>query len=415
MDKHKIENSCLHQKQPAGYAAGATQSPVYLSSAFAQKSPQEMANVFQNRQFGYLYTRISNPTITALEEKLVELENGVGSVACASGMAAISLVMLTLLKCGDEFISGNSLFGGTYSLFTEVFPRMGIKGVFVESTDVNAFEKAVTENTRAIFVEAIGNPKMDVPDIKAIASVASRYGIPVIVDATVVSPYIFQAKDFGADLVVHSLTKYMNGNGNAMGGAVVDLGTFNFKSERFSTDFDIYNKKFGKFAFLAKLRKQIFINLGSCLSPQNAYLILNGMETLGLRMERHSGNAKILADVLNESGKCREVRYPSLSSHPNHEVAKKQFGNLFGGLLCADFGNMETAFAFMEKLEGVLHVANIGDTRTLVLHPASTIYHEMNEGQRRVAGVTEGLVRISTGLEPAELLVKSFKAALAQI
>jgi O-acetylhomoserine (thiol)-lyase len=412
--KNLEEIICLHGKIGEMFPYGASSMPVVQSTAFEWSSAEEIEQVFRQKKFGYLYSRISNPTVSTLEERLNLLENGLGTLVTSSGMSAISVALLTVLKQGDEFISGNSLFAGTYSLFVDVFSRFGIRAVFVETTDVDAYKKAITEKTKLIFLETIGNPKMDVPDIQAISKIAHESGIPLFLDNTVGTPHLWKAKDFGADVIIHSVSKWLNGNGNAIGGSVTDAGSFTFLENKYA-DFATFNKKFGKLAFLAKMRKEIFMNLGTCLGPHNAFLQLVGLETFPLRMEKHCANARAVAELLSTSKKVKQVKYPGLKNSPYYAVAQKQFGNLFGGMLCFDLETKEAAFRFINGLKFVKKLANIGDARTLALHPASTIYCEMTAEQKILMGVTEGLVRVSVGLEDSATLLQDFTQALEKI
>ena len=408
---------CLYGKTGEFLPFGATSMPVVQSTAFEYGSAEEIEQVFRQRKFGYLYSRISNPTVSILEERLTSLENGLGTLVTSSGMSAITVALLTVLKQGDEFVSGNSLFGGTYSLFTDVFSRFGIRVVFVETTNLDDYKKAITEKTKLVFLETIGNPKMDVPDMQAISKIAHAFEVPVFLDNTVATPHLWKAKDFGVDVIIHSVSKWLNGNGNAIGGSVTDAGSFTFSENKYP-DFALFNKKFGKLAFLAKMRKETFVNMGVCLGPHNAFLQLLGLETFPIRMEKHCSNALALAKLLAASPKVKQVRYPGLETSQHHAVAKKQFSNYkaaganFGGMLCFELISKEAAFRFINALKFCKKLANIGDVRTLVLHPSSTIYCEMSQEQKMLMGVSEGLVRISVGLENIETLQEDFLQAL---
>ncbi|OED35773.1 hypothetical protein AB834_04085 [PVC group bacterium (ex Bugula neritina AB1)] len=390
---------------------GETTSGPVQSSAFAYPLAKDIANVFAQRQFGYIYSRIANPTVHALEQRINALEKGLGTVAVSSGMAAVSCALLTILKNGDEFVCGNSLFGGCFSLFNDLFPRFGINPVFVEASDVDAYEKAVTAKTKAIFFEVIGNPKIDVPSVRNISKIAKKYKIPLVLDNTVATPWLFTAKDHGADIIVHSTSKYINGHGNAIGGSITDCGTFDFHGQKFE-EFEPFLQKFGAVAFLAKLRKQVLINMGPCLSPQNAFLQLTGLETLSVRMKKHSENALKVAQFLENHDKVLKVHYAGLSSSPWHLTAVEQFGKYFGGLLSFDVGTRERAFSLIDKRDFISNLANIGDAKTLIIHPDSTIYADHSEEQKKDFGVTEGLVRLSVGLESSDDIIRALDSAL---
>ena len=391
--------------------SGETTSGPVQSSSFEHETAQNIQNVFAQREFGFLYTRIANPTIAKLEERLRILEGGIGAVATSSGMAAVSLALLNVLQSGDEFVCGNSLFGGCFTLFNEVFPRFGIKPVFVEASNPQAYEAAITSKTKAVFFEVIGNPKIDVPSIKAISEIAHAHGLPVILDNTVATPWMFSAKDFGADIIVHSTSKYVNGSGNSIGGVVIDCGTFKFEGEKFA-DFEPFSKKFRELAYIAKLRKQLFINLGPCQSPQNAFLQLAGLETLSLRMPVHCNNALAVAQLLEAHPKVQKVNYAGLTSSPFHETAKQQFGEHFGGLLSFEVANKDAAFDFINRRGFSRNLSNIGDAKTLVLHPDSTIYHDYSPENKTLVGVNERMIRVSVGLEDVEDLMVEFETAL---
>lgn len=373
-----------------------------------------MEAVFAGREAGYVYSRIGNPTLVGLERRLAVREDGLGAVACASGMAAISATVLGLAGQGDEIISGNSIFGGTYSLFTNLLKRCGIRTVFVESTDINAYRDAIGERTKLIFVETVGNPKLDVPDIAALANVAKEKNVVFVVDNTVTTPLLLQPKKLGADIVIHSTSKFINGHGNAIGGIIVDCGTFDWSSPRYSQLSPFY-KRAGNMAFLAYLRNQICRDLGGCLSPFNAFLMSIGIESPGVRMERHCANAMRVVGFLAEDQRVREVRYPGLSSHPNHAVAQQQFAGRYGALLTLKLESKAQCFKFINGLKRAQNLANLGDAKTLVIHPASTFCRDLTEEQRQAVGVSDELVRFSIGIEHADDIISDLDNALAQV
>ena len=378
--------------------AGATNVPIVQSSAFAHETAEDLEDLFRGRKSGHIYTRLNNPTTESLERRLALLEGGVAAIATASGMAAITTAVLTILRAGDEILASSSLFGGTYSLFRDTLSNYGISTRFVEPTDTNALSEAISNQTRLIFVETIGNPKMDVPDIAAISAVARQARIPLMLDATVTSPYLARGRDLGADIVIHSTSKFINGTGSVIGGVIVDSGTFDWNSPLFP-HFAQFAKKYRQFAFSARLRKLMHKDLGACPAPMNSFLLAEGIETLALRMERHCSNALELSHFLRAHPQVRWVNYPGLPDSPFHEVATRQFGGKYGGLLTFGLAGKAEAFRFINGLRLARNLANIGDAKTLVIHPASTICCDYSADQQRLLGVSDDMVRVSVGLE----------------
>ncbi|MBI5655483.1 MAG: O-acetylhomoserine aminocarboxypropyltransferase/cysteine synthase [Geobacter sp.] len=391
--------------------AGATTVPIVQSSSFAHATAEDLEDIFRGRKAGQIYTRLNNPTTDSLEKRLALLEGGVAAVATASGMAAISTAVLTILRSGDEILSSSSLFGGTYSLFHDTLANYGILSRFVDPTDLAAFRAAVSPATRLIFVETIGNPKMDVPDIAALAAIAREGGIPLMLDATVSTPYLARGRDLGADLVIHSTSKYINGTGSTIGGAIIDNGTFDWKSPLYP-HFELYAKKYRQFAFTARLRKLMHKDLGACPAPMNSFLLTEGIETLALRMDRHCTNALALARFLQTHPKVAWVNYPGLEDSSFHDVATRQFGNRYGGLLTFGLYSQVEAFRLINALKLARNLANIGDAKTLVIHPASTICVDYPLEQRLLLGVSDELVRVSVGLEHEKDIIGDFSQAL---
>ena len=391
--------------------AGATNVPIVQASAFAHETAEDLEDLFRGRKSGHIYTRLSNPTTESLERRLSLLEGGIAAIATASGMAAITMAVLTILRAGDEILASSSLFGGTYSLFRDTLSNYGISTSFVDPTDTDALYGAVSHQTRLIFVETIGNPKMDVPDIAAISSVARKAGIPLMLDATVTSPCLARGRDLGADIVIHSTSKFINGTGSAIGGAIIDCGTFDWNSPLFP-HFSQFAKKYRQFAFSARLRKLMYKDLGACPTPMNSFLLTEGIETLALRMERHCSSALELAHVLSAHPKVSWVNYPGLPDSPFHEVATRQFGGKYGGLLTFGLAGREEAFRFINGLRLARNLANIGDAKTLVIHPASTICCDYSADQQQLLGVSEEMVRVSVGLEYPKDIVADFAQSL---
>lgn len=408
-----INTRLIHSGHSPDPTTGATVTPIVQSSAFAFRSAEQIEDVFAGRDGGYIYTRINNPTIDAFERRLTAAEGALSSLACSSGMAAISTALMGLAGAGDEILSGNSLFGGTYSLLAHTLERFGIHTRFVESTDLGAFKAGINDKTRAIFVESIGNPKLDVPDLKALATLAHAHGIALVVDSTVTTPVLLQAKFSGANLVVHSTSKFINGHGTAIGGAIVDCGTGPWSGPRYPHLHELFAES-RQFAFLAFLRSRLHRDLGPCLSPLNAFLMATGLDTLGLRMERHCSNALALATALSKHPGVAEVRYPGLSSHANHAVATSQFAGGYGAILTLRLGTQERCFKVLNSLRRVQNLANLGDVKTLAIHPASTICRECTEDERRALGVTDDLIRVCVGLEHIADIIADFESALGQ-
>ena len=392
----------------------ATSIPIVQSSSYEYKTAEELEEVFSGKSFGYIYSRISNPTVTALENRLTLLEKGLGSIAVSSGMAAITVSLLNILKAGDHLIAGKSLFGGTYSLFKNIFTKYNIKVDFVDAADPSEVKKHIKKETKVIFVETIGNPKLDIINLKDVSKIARKHNIPFFVDNTIPTPYLLRAKEFGADVIIHSTTKFINGQGNSIGGILIDTGNYDWDTEKFP-ELKEYNKKYGEFAYLAKAKHDVYRDFGTCLSPVNAFLTLIGIETLGIRMEKHCENALKLAQYLDKHPKVKWVNFPGLSSSSYRKLAIEQFNNKFCSLLCFGLGTKKKGFQFINNLKIVKNLANLGDSRTLVIHPASTIYTDFTPQEKEVVGVTEDMIRISVGIEDIEDIIKDFNNSLEEI
>ena len=407
----KFNTALLHQSFDGDTATGSTLTPIYQASAFAHESAERLEAVFNNKSPGYAYTRISNPTIDSFERRIAALEKGIGAVACSSGMAAVTMSLLNILQAGDEIIAGAGLFGGTIDLFGDL-EAFGITTRFTDEVTAETVAELITDKTKAVFAELIGNPKLNVVDIKAVAEVAHSHGVPLIIDSTTATSYLINPFDYGADIVVHSSSKYINGSGDAISGVIIDSGSFKWDTERYS-GFSEY-KKYGKFAYLAKLRNGIWRNTGCCLAPMNAYLNSIGLETLGLRMERLCSNALKLAEFLKNVPDM-EVNYPALADNPYYELVKEQFGGKGGAILTLRAGSKEKAFKLINNLKYACIATNIGDVRTLVIHAASTIYTHSTEQQRLSAGVYDDTIRISVGIEDIDDLIEDFRQAIEKI
>ncbi len=404
----KFNTALLHKNNPCEKATGATLAPIYQVSAFAQGSAEQLENVFNNRAAGFAYTRISNPTVAAFESRMSALEKGIGAVACSSGMTAVSMALMNILQAGDEIVAGSGLFGGTIDLFGDL-AEFGITTRFVEHVSADDIQPLINEKTKAIFAELVGNPNLEIVDLKAVAAVAHEHGIPLIIDSTTATPYLINPADFGADIIVHSASKYINGGGNSISGVIIDSGNFkwDFTKHPKLTKY----KKFGQFAYLFSLRNGIWRDFGGCLAPMNAFMNSVGLETLGLRMERCCENALALAEFF-ESTESISVNYPALPSSKSYRLCKELLGGKGGAILTIRAGSKERAFRLINGLKLATNATNIGDVRTLVIHPASTIYAHSTAEQKLHAGVYEDTIRISVGIEDKEDLVDDFKQSL---
>ena len=411
----RLSTALLHAGKTDPLKPDSTTPPIYQTSAYEYKDSEQHAKVCQGKAPGFVYTRLGNPTVAAFEQRMALLEGGVAAVATASGMAATFDVIANIARAGDHIVAASTLYGGTTELF-ENLRDFGIETDYVPVCSVEELERAVTDRTRVIFAETLSNPRLEVLDVRAVAAFAHERGIAFVVDNTVASPYLCRPLELGADLVVESSSKYINGHGNSISGVVVDSGRGPWRDAAHKDEypaFAAWTKKFGPMAFVAKMRNGIFHNAGACLSPQNAFLNCMGLETLSVRMERACANAFALAEFFEKSGLVAEVRYPGLASDPGHEVAAREFGGRgFGAMIAIRTGSEERAFQVIDKLKYPLRVSNIGDTKTLVCHPASTIFCEIGEEEQRAAGVYPDSIRISVGIENADDLIEDFKQAL---
>lgn len=409
-------------------ATGSRAVPIYQTASYVFKSTEHAANLFALKELGNIYTRIMNPTSDVFEKRIAAIEGGSGALAVASGQAAISLALLAITQLGDEIVSANNLYGGTYELFHYTFPKLGRKVAFVDSTKPEEFKKAITPKTRAIYAETIGNPKLDVPDFEKIARIAHDAGLPFIVDNTV-GIGIVRPIEYGADIIVDSATKFINGHGNSIGGIIVDSGKFDWSSGKFPefTEPDPsyhglkYWDAFGNFpdlgnvAFIFKVRVQLLRDLGPTLSPFNSFLFLQGVETLALRQERHSENALKVARFLKSHPAVAWVNYPGLEEHPSHTLAKKYLKGKYNAILGFGIkGGLPSAKKFIESLQLLSHLANIGDSKSLVIHPASTTHQQLTLAEQEATGVTVDFIRVSVGIEDVEDIIADLDQALAK-
>lgn len=394
-------------------ATGSTNTPVFLSNAYAHTSPEKLEGIFKGTAKGFAYTRISNPTINAFERRIASVEGAMAATAAASGMSAIYLAIMNIVESGDEIISSSGLFGGTYTLFRNL-KSYGIKTNFLETLDEESLEKVVTEKTKVLFAEAIGNPKLDILDIEKVSEFCNKHNIIFIVDSTITSPYLINPIKYGADVVIHSTSKYINGTSNSIGGVIVDGGSTKYKNEKFE-NFSNYSKKFGKMAFTGKLRDTIGKDLGAALSPMSAFLNLTGIETLSLRMKQHCENTLKVAEYLEAHEKVVSVNYPKLKSSPYYDLAEKYYEKGASGILTFRLGSKERCFKFINELKLIVNLTNVGDTKTLIIHPASTICLSNTEEEKLQMGVYEDLIRLSVGIEDIEDIIGDIEEALKAI
>jgi len=409
----------LHAGYDPHSSLGACAVPIYQTSAYNFRDAEHAANLFSLKESGNIYTRIMNPTNDVFEKRMTALEGGVGALAFASGHAAIAGIVLNLAKAGDEIVSSPRLYGGTLNMFSHSLSNIGIKVNFAEDDTAESYTKAITPNTKALFAETIGNPKMNVTDIETLATVAHKHGIPLIIDATF-TPYINRSIEFGADIVIHSATKFICGHGTSMGGVVIDAGKFDYTGGKFpllSEPDASYNgiryTDLGNAAFITRLRTQVMRDLGACLSPFNSFLFVQGLETLHLRMERHSQNALEVAKYLESHNNVSWVSYPSLESHPDHALAKKYLPNGAGSMLAFGIkGGVEAGRKFINSLKLFSHVANLGDVKSLAIHPASTTHSQLTPKQMEGSGTTADLIRLSIGIEDIGDIVFDLSEAL---
>ncbi|WP_277679437.1 PLP-dependent aspartate aminotransferase family protein [Gracilibacillus dipsosauri] len=420
---YDAETLNLHGGQAPDPTTGSRAVPIYQSTSFVFHDTEHAERLFALDEPGNIYSRIGNPTVDVFEKRLALLEDGVAAVATASGMSAITLSILNLASAGDEIVAGVNLYGGTYNLFAVTLPRYGINVKFVDPTDPENFRQAINENTKAVYGEIIGNPGLQVLDVEKVSEIAHEAGVPLIVDNTFATPYGCKPITLGADIVVHSATKWIGGHGTSIGGIIVDGGRFNWNSEKypqFTEPDPSYNGiryaiDFGTLAFITKVRVQLLRDFGAALSPFNAFQLLQGLETLHLRVERHNRNAKELAEYLEEHEAVEWIRYPGLESHPSHALAKRILNNGFGSIIVFGIkGGRDAGRDLINNVSLWSHVANVGDARSLIIHPASTTHQQLSKEQLEETGVTEELVRLSVGIESIRDIQNDLDQALAK-
>ncbi|NTV03091.1 MAG: O-acetylhomoserine aminocarboxypropyltransferase/cysteine synthase [Chlorobiaceae bacterium] len=425
--QYRPETLALH----AGQTVDATQSrgvPVYRTSSYLFKNTEHAANLFALKELGNIYTRLMNPTTDVLEQRVTQLEGGAASVALASGTSAIFYSIITLAEAGDNIVSANNLYGGTYTQFDAILPKFGINVRFVDPKDPSNFEKAIDEKTRAIFIETIGNPVLDYTDVRAVAEVAHRNGLPLIVDATFTTPYLLKTIELGADIVINSLTKWLGGHGAGIGGIITDAGRFDWKAGRhplFTEPDSNYHglrwaidlpEPLAPIAFALRVRTVPLRNLGAAISPDNSWLFIQGIETLPVRIVRHSENALKVAEYLKSHPKVSWVRYPGLKEDPSHALASRDLQHGYGGMVVFGVkGGYDAAVKIIDTIDLFSHLANVGDAKSLILHPASTSHSQMTEEQRVASGLSSDLIRLSVGLEHPDDLIAALDDALAGV
>lgn len=399
---------------------GARSLPIYQSNAYLFKNTEHAANLFGLKEAGYIYTRLHNPTVTTFEDRVALLEGGIGAVATASGMAAISLAILNIAGAGDEIVSSTTIYGGTYNLFANTLPKYGIKTKFVKPNDIEGFKKAITPKTKAIYGETIGNPSLNILDIEALAEIAHEAGIPLIVDNTFATPYLCRPIEFGADIVVHSATKWLLGNGTTMGGVIVDSGKFDWNSPNFpgftepDPSYDnLVFAEIGAPAYVVKARVQLLRDLGPALSAQAAFQFTLGLETLHVRMKEHIANTKKIINYLEQHPSVSWVSYPGNDNHPDKALADKYLPKGAGSVVTFGIkGGRDAGAALIDSVELWSHVANVGDAKSLIIHPASTTHQQLNDEELVAAGVSADLVRLSVGIENVEDIIEDLNQAL---
>jgi O-acetylhomoserine (thiol)-lyase len=418
----KFDTLALHAGQHPDAQFGARAVPIYQTTSYVFQDVDHAAALFNMERAGHIYSRISNPTVAVLEERLSALEGGVGAVCTASGQAALHLAIVTLMDAGGHIVSSKSIYGGSYNIFTHTLPRFGITTTFVDPRDPAAFKAAIRPETRLVFGETLGNPSLEVMDIEAVSGVAHDAGLPLMIDSTFATPYLCRPFDFGADLVMHSVTKFLGGHGVAIGGALIDGGRFDWEaSGKFPTMTEPYAgyhgldfaEEFGPAALIMRARAEGLRDFGACMSPSNAFYIMLGVEDLPVRMARHVENTVTVAEFLDGHDAVEWVTYPSLPSHPDHALAKRTLPKGAGAILSFGIkGGREAGRKFIERLSIFSHLANVGDAKSLVIHPASTTHQQMSAEQLKASGVGEELVRLSVGLEDASDLTADLGQAL---
>jgi|TARA_B110000116_G_scaffold272471_1_gene298049 O-acetylhomoserine (thiol)-lyase len=422
----KFDTLSLHAGQHPDPIHGARATPIYQTTSYVFPDVDHAASLFNLERAGHIYSRISNPTVAVFEERMAALEGGVGAIGTASGQASLMLAVLTLMDTGGHIVASRNIYGGSHNLFLHTLPRFGIQTTLVDPRNPDEFRKSILPETRLLFAETIGNPGLEILDIPLVADIAHESGIPLMVDSTFTTPYLMQPFKHGADIIMHSATKWIGGHGIAIGGVLIDSGNFDWeKSGKFPTMTEPYLgyhgldfvEEFGPSAFVMRARAEGMRDFGACLSPQNAFYLIQGLETLSIRMKRHVENARAIAEFLIEAPEVSWVRYPDLEGHPDKDLAKKLLPNGSGsivtfGIKSGGGGARKTGAIFIESLEIFSHLANVGDAKSLVIHPASTTHQQMDAEELQAAGVGEEMIRVSVGLEDTADLVSDLRQAL---
>ncbi len=412
---YRFQTQVIHASLSPEDWLGATLPPIFQTASHRHPTAENLSDTFAGKTKDHIYMRLTNPTNRFLEEKLTTLEGGGGAIVMASGMAAVANTCMALLRAGDEFVSGNSLFMSTYLLFHDVFQKYNIMPRFIESADMGAMEKAINEKTRFVYLETIGNPKMDIPDLAKASEIAHKHGIPLLVDNTLATPYLCRPLTLGADVVIHSTTKYLSGHGSAVGGVIIDGGKFIWSAKRFP-DFAPFIDRKGALAFLDKVWREHHINFGTTQAPFHSYLTILGLDTLALRMERHIDNCHQVAMYLKERPEITWLNYPGLEDHPSYHTARKQFaGKGFGGMLAFGLKDQATCFKFINHLRLIYHLANLGDCKTLVIHPYSSQYVSFDESTKESLSISPDMIRLSVGIEAVEDICEDLGQALDRL
>ncbi|MCP3898795.1 MAG: O-acetylhomoserine aminocarboxypropyltransferase/cysteine synthase [Desulfobacteraceae bacterium] len=411
-----FDSRVIHEALTPEEWHGSTMPPIFQSASTVHNTAQSLSDTFAGKQKSHIYMRLTNPTNSVFEEKITSLENGKGAIAMSSGMAAITNTCMALLRSGDEFISSSSLFMSTYLLFTGVFKKYNLNAKIIDIKNSKILENSITDKTRFIYVETIGNPKMDIPDIKKIAKIADAHGLPLVVDNTLASPYLARPIDLGANVVIHSTTKYLSGHGAATGGIVIDGGNFKWENNKRFPDFVPFIERKGELALLDKIWREHHINFGTTQAPFHSYLAMIGMDTLALRMERHMSNAVKVAKHLESHKKVKWVNFPGLPDHPDHETANKVFCNQgFGAMIGFGLENQEQCFTLIDNLNMIYHLANLGDCKTLIIHPWSSQYISFDPEVKTGLSITPDLIRLSVGIENPDDIINDIDQALDKI
>ena len=421
----KLETKCLHAGQEPEPTTNSRAVPIYRTSSYVFNSTEHARKLFSLEEFGNIYTRLGNPTHDVLEQRVAALEGGAAALALASGTSAIFYSVINLAQHGDNIVSANNLYGGTYTQFNNILPQFGITAKFVDPKNPDNYRTAIDENTKALYCEAVGNPALDISDIKTISSIAHEHGIPLIVDSTFTTPYLMRPIEHGADIVVHSLTKWFGGHGTGIGGIVIDSGKFNWGNGNFALydtpDTSYFNLRWGHdlpeelqaLAYILRMRTVPLRNLGACITPDNSWIFLQGIETLPLRMERHCENAQATANFLSKHECVEWVRYPGLSSDPNYELNQKYLDGKGGTMIIFGIkGGAEAGGRFIDELQMFSHLANVGDAKSLAIHPASTTHSQMTEEQQMSGGIYPEMVRLSIGIEHIDDICADLDQAL---